>query len=510
MLLNITTTQRATRTAPQHTHTMETTLSRSELEAMKDGEVKALASKHALPAGLITGKQIARQKPLATTGANATKGDLIDAILAATGINAPAVAIATPPAPMPTPAPMRAPSGVPVSDGAGGWIIPAPAPVAPTVDPTELADVKTKLADADARIHTLEIGNADAKRILDALAADTTGVKARRAAIIAPPAGKHACPIRQKLAETYPAAGNPMRESLPLMLWGAAGLGKSWNVREFARLNGYGLFVEHTCSPAMDEIDTLRGTPKPDGRGGWIIPDGALVKAMRAASEGIDTMLFLDEWGRLHNSAKQFLLGWLTGVKIPQSDGTVKVVYRITTARPDATGAALEVLECDGAHLHIIGAGNLRQREDEAVWDRWMPKRIEFTKDLVITVATAMCHENGIDPETLPQTWAPIADESRAAHAAGSIAYPAGMRMLESAIKSSATAAEAMRKVADRLHDKLANWDADTGESTNEADKLIGGFKRSLDKAADALDKATTDADAPDAPDAADADADNE
>jgi hypothetical protein len=204
------------------------------------------------------------------------------------------------------------------------------------------------------------------------------------------------------------------------------------------------------------------------------------------------------------------MMTFLTGVKKTKADGTVEMFYRILTAKPDTATGALEELECSAAHLHIVAGGNLRQKLDEAIWDRFDHYRIKFTKALVVQIARGMCAENGIAAGTLPETWADIADESRAAAVSGSISYPMGMRVLENAIKSSDSAGEAMLKAATRLDDKVANWDADLGESTNEADKLVGGWCNALKKAA--ADKANDapDAAAPADDDDADADAGNE
>mgnify|MGYP003640343443 CR=1 FL=1 len=159
----------------------------------------------------------------------------------------------------------------------------------------------------------------------------------------------------------------------------------------------------------------MKGSPKPDGDGGWIIPDGSLAKAVRLAATD-SVCLFLDEVPRLYETAKEWLLPFLTGVKITDASGDTELFYSLTTARPDGAGA-LEKITCPARNLHIICAGNLERRIPDAFWSRFRPYRIEFDKAQIAATSAAILNHYGIEAHGLPSMYSELVDESRKARA---------------------------------------------------------------------------------------------
>jgi len=303
-----------------------------------------------------------------------------------------------------------------------------------------------------------------------------TATQATRARVrVALAAGSDPSPIVEALGKFYtPGEEAPAN----VLLCSPPSLGKSYGVRTFAA--AYDAYLEHGCSDDMDEIATLLGSPMPDGKGGFITVDGVLTQAVRTASQGKNVLLLLDEVLRLAPRAQEWLLSFLTGVKRP--DGTR--CYRLRTRRVDADGA-LEVLECDAARLHLVGATNLGMLQPvEAFWSRWETVRLDFTPATVQAVAAAILAAHGIPDsgDVLAKAWAQIVTESRSAVAEGKLRFPVDMRMLERAAQFAETPSVAAvgKWAADRLADNTAHWNADLGDTDPQSVAVCDGWTSML------------------------------
>jgi hypothetical protein len=313
---------------------------------------------------------------------------------------------------------------------------------------TAIHDTRTSVDDLRTTLATVSA----------ALAVATPAVKSRVRAALA--ASLDPNPIVDALAAFYTVG-----EEAPanVLLCSPPSLGKSYGVRTFAA--GYDLYLEHGCSDDMDEIATLLGSPMPDGKGGFVTVDGVLTQAVRSASQGKNVLFLLDEVLRLAPRAQEWLLSFLTGVKRP--DGTR--CYRLRTRRVDADGA-LEIIECDAARLHIVGATNLGMIQPvEAFWSRWETVRLDFTPATVQSVATAILAAHGIPDagDVLAKAWAHIVTESRKAVAEGTLRFPVDMRMLERAAQyaTEPTVQAVGAWAAQRMADNVAHWNADLGDT---------------------------------------------
>lgn len=252
--------------------------------------------------------------------------------------------------------------------------------------------------------------------------------------------------------------------------------GKSYAIRMLG--DSYDVYLEHGCSDDMDEIATLLGSPVPDGKGGFVVVDGVLTEAVRAAESGKTVLLMLDEVLRLTPRAQEWLLTFLTGVK---RGG--KRFYRLRTRH--AIDGNLEVIECPSENLHIVAATNLSIISPiEAFWSRWETVRVEFTVKLAEAQGKAILDSYGVsDPDDkLSKTFAGIINESRQRVADSKLKYPADFRILE---RAAACAPRPDRSavakfLADRLSDNVANWNPDTGDLVAESEAVVVPWKTKL------------------------------
>ena len=340
------------------------------------------------------------------------------------------------------------------------------APLAERIDGVE-ADV----ADAVKRMDAVDGKLVD---VLDALATATPAVRARVRTALAPSKASGNA-IVDALSRWY-AIG--VDRDVNAMLLSPPSLGKSYAVREFGR--GYDLYLEHGCSEDASEIDTLLGSPVPDGAGGFVVVDGVLTQAVRSAAEGKSVLLFLDETLRLSRLAQEWLLAILTGRVNP--DGSRSFVLR---TRRVVAGGTLEVLTCPAANLHIVGAGNLGMSTPvEAFWSRFESVRFHFDPATVRSVATSVLAANGVTgpaADKLAAAYTTIVTESRMEVAKGTIRYPADIRMLaRSAAVSEADAKAVATTLSGRLCDNMANWSADLGDTDPESKRVCDKWAASL------------------------------
>ena len=335
----------------------------------------------------------------------------------------------------------------------------APAPVA-TVDRDAVREIASEVMDpvADA-VDTLRADIAPMLDVVRRMHSDPT--------------------VRPRVTLAAAASGNPILDTLTryyragseapanVVLAAPPSIGKTFAVRELGKT--YDLFLEHGCTDDIDEVATLLGSPVPDGKGGFVIVDGVLTQAVRAASSGQTVLLLLDEVFRLGERAQEWLLSFLTGVKA--STGRV---YRLRTRRADASGT-LEVIECPTANLHLVAATNLGARTPvEAFWSRWEVVRFGFDATTVAGVAQSIAASYGIaDANRMGQVYAQAVSLSRKGVAEGALRYPLDLRALERAcqLAGDATVSAVAKHLTARIGDLCAHWGVDSGE-TDPTSKL--------------------------------------
>jgi len=277
---------------------------------------------------------------------------------------------------------------------------------------------------------------------------------------------------RTRKAVAQSASSNPIMAALNarytpaqeapanLLLAAPPSLGKSYAVRQFGAL--YDLYLEHGCTDDLDEVATLLGGPVPDGQGGFLVVDGVLTQAVRAASQGQTVLLLLDEVLRLGDRPQEWLLSFLTGVKTPTGR-----VYRLRTRR--AQGGALEVIECPTSHLHIVAAANLGPRHpQDAFWSRWDVVRFGFNPATVEGIAQTVAESYGVqDAPLVAQRFTAAVVASRASVSANDLRYPLDVRALERACQLAPTpdALAVLAYLAFRVEDLCAHWSIDLGET---------------------------------------------
>lgn len=264
-------------------------------------------------------------------------------------------------------------------------------------------------------------------------------------------------PIMAALQARYtPAQEAPAN----LLLAAPPSLGKSYAVRQFGAL--YDLYLEHGCTDDLDEVATLLGGPVPDGQGGFLVVDGVLTQAVRAASQGQTVLLLLDEVLRLGDRPQEWLLSFLTGVKTPAGR-----VYRLRTRRADSGN--LEVIECPTTHLHIVAAANLGPRHpQDAFWSRWDVVRFGFDQATVEGIAMTVAESYGIsDADLVAKRFTAAVVVSRAEVSANTLRFSLDIRTLERACQLAAddTAEAVLRYAATRVADTCAHWSIDLGET---------------------------------------------
>lgn len=257
-----------------------------------------------------------------------------------------------------------------------------------------------------------------------------------------------------------------------LCLTSPPGFGKSYAAKQLGR--SYDLYLEHGCSPDLDEITTLKGGPVPDTDGNFHVIDGVLTQAVRAAAAGKTVLLLLDEIFRLPHKAQDWLLTFLVPESTPEGP-----IFRLRTNHAD--GGKFEVLTCPAGKLHIIAATNLSfDKPHPAFWDRFRMVRVEFDKDLIAEAARV--HHGpafGVElSERFCKKFADIMAESRQLVKAGTIAYPVGFRQLRTACEFAATPTDAdvAKELLPVLQDQVLNWDGDTGD-TIPASNVIAAWE---------------------------------
>jgi hypothetical protein len=309
-----------------------------------------------------------------------------------------------------------------------------------------------------------------------ALAGSTPGTIAR---VTVATASTGSNPILATIAPLY-APGTNNGGTMACLI-SPPSFGKSHAVRLLGKT--YDTYLEHGCSDDLDEISTLLGTVTPDGHGSFLTVDGVLVQAVRAAAAGENVLLFLDEIFRLSARAQEWMLTFLA---------PARGRYTTRTRKALACGA-LEVISAPMENLHIICAGNLGMMPPaEAFWSRLHKIRIPFNVATLETIAHQVLTSYGIrdtgkaTTARLAAAWAACMASTRAQVAAGGLAYPADIRLLERACRHAATAdaPAVVAHLATSLPDALAAWDSDLGDAMPQSVTIAAETVKALEKAA--------------------------
>jgi|13_taG_2_1085334.scaffolds.fasta_scaffold17787_1 hypothetical protein len=256
-----------------------------------------------------------------------------------------------------------------------------------------------------------------------------------------------------------------------LLLLSPPSFGKSYAVRLCSK--AYDHFIEHGCSPAIDEIDTLLGSPTPDGKGGFEIVDGKLAEAVRKAGNGETVLFFFDEALRLSEAVQAWLLTFLTGVKT--ADG---LQYQLTTRKPE--GGALEVIKCAAKNLHFICGANLTATKPvSAFWSRFRKKRIAFDLETAESIAASILSGFEVSEDKnarrFASNFALAMSLSRALIKEGAAAEALDFRCLEDALRGAEKCEtrtdlqSVIRDLQAIVLDHCPLWDLDLGETDKES-----------------------------------------
>lgn len=369
-------------------------------------------------------------------------------------------------APVPVPVPAAAPAPAGLADALAGML------AAATTGPVEALRAWTgeHIAELRTRIDTIPGGVAEAVAKIDvvaakvaalgdleklaALAADVSARAGARLPVLAAAARDASGPLARLLPYYSPGQSNG---GTVVCMCAPPSYGKSWSIRRLGE--SYDAFLEHPCTSDLDEGARLLGTVAPDGRGGFVTVDGALVEGVRRAASGENVLLFLDEIFRLAERVAETLLTFL----VPRG-----AEYVLRTRRPTPEGG-WETLRCPVERLHIVSAANLGPVPPlEAFWSRLHVIRLAWSEASAAETAGAILRAYGVadDAGTLAGTWARAMGASRSYFASGKLQAPLDFRVLERACRHAAspTRADVLAYARGAVPDQLAQWHADTGD----------------------------------------------
>ena len=270
-------------------------------------------------------------------------------------------------------------------------------------------------------------------------------------------------PILEMVAPFY-KAGSPAPTKVCISA--PPSYGKSYSISLLAR--SYDHSVVHGCSGDMDEWSMLLGACTPKSEGGFITVDGTLVEAVRSASEGKSTLLFLDEVFRMSPTTMESMLSFLA----PQPDASGDLVYSITT-KQNASGK-LETLTCSVDKLHIVCATNLCEvQPPEAFLDRFLFKHVRYDKSMIMRIAQSVAERYAIsESHSLASAFADTMGDSRGMHSSGQLLKPMSIRDLERGCihASDASAMGVAEWIKDNGMDAMLMWSSDTGDIIADSD----------------------------------------
>ena len=343
-----------------------------------------------------------------------------------------------------------------------------PAKVREILDEVIAEDVKPCIDDLNTKVDRLE----PLVETLESVANAMKGGAGKRMPI-ATSIASGTTPILDVIAPYYTAG-----EECPTKLCVSAppSYGKSYSVSILGR--SYDAFITHGCNGDMDEWSMLLGGCQPKKEGGFIIVDGKLTEAVRSASDGVDTLLFLDEVFRMSNTTMEAMLAFLA----PQPDANGDLVYQLTTKQND--GGVLEVLTCKADKLHIVCATNLSEVDPpEAFMDRFLFKHIQYKAKHIESSSKGVAGKYGIsDIDTLAEAYAVVMGMSREMFAQGQIKNPLSLRdLLRGCIHSKDATCESVANwIADEGIEKCLMWNGDSGDIIKDSEVGVDKIRKEL------------------------------
>lgn len=322
-------------------------------------------------------------------------------------------------------------------------------------------DVSPSIADINAKVDALSPLAETLEKIADAMSTSTSN---RLPIATAVGSGKN--PILEVIAPFYVAgADNPTK----LVVSAPPSYGKSFSVGLLGR--SYETFITHGCSGDMDEWSMLLGGCTPKKEGGFITVDGKLTEAVRSASEGKNTLFFMDEVFRMSPTTMEAMLAFLA----PQKDANGELIYQLTTKQNDA--GVLETLTCKADKLHIICATNLCEvTPPEAFMDRFLFKHIRYEDTMVASISESVADTYGIqDADQLAGRFAMAMGLSRKKFGEGQIQKPLSIRDLERACThaTDSTPAHVCEWLINNGMDALLMWNSDTGDIIADSEQGV-------------------------------------
>ena len=326
------------------------------------------------------------------------------------------------------------------------------------VDKAINSDVKPVMDDLNEKVDQLAPLADTLDRIADSMAGKTSNRLPIATAIAS---GKN--PILEVIAPFYVAGSdNPTK----VCVSAPPSYGKSYSVALLGE--SYDTFITHGCSGDLDEWSMLLGGCTPRKEGGFITVDGKLVEAVRSASEGKNTLFFLDEVFRMSPTTMESMLAFLA----PQRDSAGVLTYELTTKQNDA--GVLETIRCNAEKLHIICATNLCEiTPPEAFMDRFLFKHVRYEEAKVANISESCADKYSIsDSELLGKVFAKAMGASRKMFGEGQLKKPLSIRDLERAcIHAEDATAESVRDwLVNNGTEGMLMWNSETGDIIKDSE----------------------------------------
>lgn len=218
-------------------------------------------------------------------------------------------------------------------------------------------------------------------------------------------AGASATPANELLAKLQLNLAPSREHKKPMLLDGLPGAGKTYTLREFAKVGGFHSYSEVAGNSSMEAIDFLGGmVPIGDGKMIWM--DGPVTKAFRDAAAGKKVLLGIDELLRIPRRERGIFMNAL----VPH-DGK----YRLRSGRPivpkagasstpapdELIGvASMEMILAPVANISIVATTNSGanypdiESDDPAARERWHIVHVKpspkFTESLISARVAAL------------------------------------------------------------------------------------------------------------------------
>lgn len=180
----------------------------------------------------------------------------------------------------------------------------------------------------------------------------------------------------------------PGAAARPVKFTGEPGAAKTWAARRFASLFAPTAVFDVSCHAGTTSREFL-GACLPGARGGFEPVYGRVTRAFRSASQGVPTLLILDEMNRLPLELSSVFCGALNRqvrtVALPGHEEKTMECYVLDSGIPDGFGGTEEYV----APCHLLsvvstqneGPGYNVNSEDRAEKQRWLHVRTSFDAD---------------------------------------------------------------------------------------------------------------------------------